>query len=275
MDSSSTINQNRTILNASENATLDLLLEVGQGHLISSWPAPGVDDDGKHRLLLQAKTLDEKYPGGLKTYVSNAKRLLEKSRVGANPFEGCNPSVPKGERLKVGTSQFREFEKLGKSVIADICFVLVAGGLGERLGYNGIKIELPIDITTNDCYLGRYCQHILSLQALARSLSQTNEKVPAIVDNEGKFTVTSEDSFEIATKPHGHGDVHMVLHTSGVAKKWVNEGRKWVLFFQDTNGLVFHSALAAIGVRFIFFQFQFNFFFVRNFVPNDFFLKYF
>ena len=27
-------------------------------------------------------------------------------------------------------------------------FVLVAGGLGERLGYDGIKLQIPIELTT-------------------------------------------------------------------------------------------------------------------------------
>lgn len=27
-------------------------------------------------------------------------------------------------------------------------FVLVAGGLGERLGYKGIKVAIPMDIAT-------------------------------------------------------------------------------------------------------------------------------
>jgi UDP-N-acetylglucosamine pyrophosphorylase len=32
-------------------------------------------------------------------------------------------------------------------------FVLVAGGLGERLGYSGIKIALPADMAREACFL--------------------------------------------------------------------------------------------------------------------------
>lgn len=32
-------------------------------------------------------------------------------------------------------------------------FVLVAGGLGERLGYSGIKLALPVDSASNKCFL--------------------------------------------------------------------------------------------------------------------------
>lgn len=33
----------------------------------------------------------------------------------------------------------------------------MAGGLGERLGYDGIKVALPIDLVTNTTYLEYYC----------------------------------------------------------------------------------------------------------------------
>jgi UDP-N-acetylglucosamine pyrophosphorylase len=32
-------------------------------------------------------------------------------------------------------------------------FVLVAGGLGERLGYSGIKLALPADLARGACFL--------------------------------------------------------------------------------------------------------------------------
>jgi UDP-sugar pyrophosphorylase len=43
----------------------------------------------------------------------------------------------------------------------DVCI----GGLGERLGYDGIKVALPAEITSGKCYLQIYCEHILALQA--------------------------------------------------------------------------------------------------------------
>ena len=43
-------------------------------------------------------------------------------------------------------------------------FVLVAGGLGERLGYNGIKVSLPTEILSDLSYLGFYVKKILAIQ---------------------------------------------------------------------------------------------------------------
>ena len=44
------------------------------------------------------------------------------------------------------------------------------------------------------------------------------------------------------------GDVHLLLHQSGKAAQWVAQGKKWVVFFQDTNGLAFRAIPAALGV---------------------------
>lgn len=72
------------------------------------------------------------------------------------------------------------------------------------------------------------------------------EKVPCLADNDAH--IATESAFKIQTKPHGHGDVHALLHSTGLAQKWLNEGRKWVVFFQDTNALVFKAIPSAIGV---------------------------
>ena len=70
--------------------------------------------------------------------------------------------------------------------------------------------------------------------------------VPAISDSNGSLAINDEGAVEF--KPHGHGDVHTLLHTTGTAKKFQEMGKKWLLFFQDTNGLVFHSVPGLLGV---------------------------
>ena len=41
----------------------------------------------------------------------------------------------------------------GVQAAGEAAFVLVAGGLGERLGYSGIKVALPTDLARNACFL--------------------------------------------------------------------------------------------------------------------------
>ncbi len=74
------------------------------------------------------------------------------------------------------------------------------------------------------------------------------EQVPSITDNDCHFAVMDKDPYQLETKPHGHGDVHSLLFLEGLTKKWLKEGRKWIVFFQDTNGLAFRSLPALLGV---------------------------
>jgi UDP-sugar pyrophosphorylase len=74
------------------------------------------------------------------------------------------------------------------------------------------------------------------------------EKVPSLLDNDARFALEENDNYEISTKPHGHGDVHTLLHQYGVVNKWVESGIEWIVFFQDTNGVVFRAIPAALGV---------------------------
>jgi UDP-sugar pyrophosphorylase len=60
------------------------------------------------------------------------------------------------------------------------------------------------------------------------------ELVPALMDAAARFAPNDKDPYEIQTKPHGHGDVHTLLHQSGLVSRWHSQGRKWVVFFQVT-----------------------------------------
>ena len=96
--------------------------------------------------------LDSSYPGGLTIYLSKARMLLKESADGLNPFEEYEAVVPEGESLSYdgeGTMPFTEAEQLGIQGMSDAVFVLVAGGLGEHLGYSGIKLSLETNICTN------------------------------------------------------------------------------------------------------------------------------
>lgn len=73
------------------------------------------------------------------------------------------------------------------------------------------------------------------------------EKVPAMINNEAHFALV-KDKLEIDTKPHGHGDVHTLIYTHGLAKKWEKEDKKWIVVFQDTNPFAFRSFPLLLGI---------------------------
>jgi len=70
-------------------------------------------------------------------------------------------------------------------------------------------------------------------------------KVPAMLDSAARF---SGKNGKIDTKPHGHGDIHTLLHQHGIVEEWANAGVQWVCFFQDTNGVIFRALPAVVGV---------------------------
>lgn len=72
-------------------------------------------------------------------------------------------------------------------------------------------------------------------------------KLPAILDNDCHLALR-KDKFLLLTKPHGHGDIHYLIYQTGLAQKWIDEGRKYMIQFMDTNALAFNCVLSTIGV---------------------------
>ena len=61
-----------------------------------------------------------------------------------------------------------KYEAKGLEELQYTGFVLIAGGLGERLGYSGIKIDLPVCTIEEDyCYLKYYAQYALACKQRA------------------------------------------------------------------------------------------------------------
>ncbi|KAK2974555.1 hypothetical protein RJ640_009777 [Escallonia rubra] len=288
-DINSNLRNNLSLLSPDQVELAKMLVGMGQGHLFDSWPEPGVEDDDKRAFFDQVARLNASYPGGLVSYIKIARELLADSKAGKNPFDGFTPSVPSGEVLSYGEDNFIQFEETGVRQAQDAAFVLVAGGLGERLGYNGIKVALPVESTTGTCFLQHYIESILALQDASCRLEQgareraipfvimtsddthsrtlqllesnayfgmqptqvkllKQEKVACLDDNDARLAVDPHNKYKIQTKPHGHGDVHSLLYSSGLLKTWHDAGLRWVLFFQDTNGLLFKAIPAALGV---------------------------
>ena len=53
--------------------------------------------------------------------------------------------------MTFGEDNFIQFEEAGVKEAQNAAFVLVAGGLGERLGYNGIKVKIFICEKPSNC----------------------------------------------------------------------------------------------------------------------------
>jgi UDP-sugar pyrophosphorylase len=120
-----------------------LYSDYGQEHLFherhfNSKSPPSM----RRQLAKQLEVLDQEYvDGGLGGYIKNVRTLLNNSRNNVNPLDGWQPtSLASGASLELGTPQYKEMEAKGLPELGSVGFVLVAGGLGERLGYSGIKV---------------------------------------------------------------------------------------------------------------------------------------
>jgi UDP-sugar pyrophosphorylase len=266
---------------------IDLLQRLNQQHLFADWDDNRTEDGdaalGEKRVFFeQVAQLDRTTPGGLAAYVSRARDLLQTSLQGTNPLEGWTPSVPEGISLTPFSNEYLNFEEIGKRELGRCGFILVAGGIGERLGYSGIKIALPYQTVTRASYIELYCQQILAIQSRygvegiklplaimtsddthARTvelLANNNyfglqrdhvtilkqEKVPALQSSNADIAKLSK--YIIDTKPHGHGDVHSLMYSSGTADRWKATGMQWCSFFQDPNSWGCRTLGGGVGV---------------------------
>ena len=266
---------------------INLLEEVGQNEIVSKLKK--VSKVEQKDFVDQVNELDKACRGGIKDYIKRAKVLLENSANKMNSFHDYKIEVPYDiPHIKVGNDEFYELEKLGFNELKTSVFVLVAGGLGERLGYNGIKIGLQTELLTLRPYIELYIESIKAYEDRVKKVEKVSSdwyipfcimtsgdthdktksflekhsnfgmkkdqiilikqnKLPAILDNDCHLAL-QKDKFLLLTKPHGHGDIHYLLYQSGLAQKWINEGRKYMIQFMDTNALAFNCVLSTIGV---------------------------
>ncbi|KAE8894398.1 UDP-sugar pyrophosphorylase 1 [Phytophthora fragariae] len=285
----------------SHDAVLSALQSWDQQELLSLLADKNKTDSALWRQVLH---FDGWYKGGVAGYLSTATKLYAELRGevadeqdAGDVWADWRPSNPAASAELAAVAEldsplFAELEQAGLANLGQCCFVVVAGGLGERLGYQGIKLRLPVETLTHTSYLEAYVQHLLAMQALANAQLQSpiqiplaimtsdstheatqsfltehknfgmaegqlvlikQEKVPCVDVIEGsaddgkpKLKLVVKDGL-LVMKPHGHGDVHTLLHTSGLAAKWLQEGKKYVHFIQDTNYLILNGALPMLG----------------------------
>ena len=58
---------------------------------------------------------------------------------------------------------------------------MVAGGLGERLGFSGIKVALPWQTSSGQTYLELYIRNILAMQQAASVSSGKSVQLPLAI----------------------------------------------------------------------------------------------
>ena len=272
---------------------IKLLKNQDQLHLFSDWNDIHQNVDQKCSFLNELLQFNQNYPGGLVEYINKGKFLLSQDNQTDDLDTDIKVGKPPVFDLSQLSYQYEYYESIGVKYLSRLAIVLVAGGLGERLGYQGIKIEIPFELVGRTTYLEHYCSIIKAIEEkysnngnlkipfvimtsndtnqLTRNLLEKNhyyglsDKQFFILKQQNVLTFLSsqahlakKSTYQMVTKPHGHGDIHFLIYQNNLIAKFLQRHFKYLLFIQDTNAQVFNAIAAYLGVS-VCHQIDFNY----------------
>lgn len=235
---------------------VDLLAAHGQGHVLQFWAGLGRKE--RANLLAQVEGLD--FVG-----LSRMKHVLAKvqSAFPADDIEPADVSKPSGRELEKARAAGEA--TLGKGQVGAI---LVAGGQGSRLGFEGPKGCFAIAPISGASLFEIHCRKILALERKHRCklplyvmTSRDNDAATrAFFSGNGYFGLSKErvrffvqgvwpalDAAghvildrpgHIFMSPDGHGGTLRALSESGMIKDMESRGLTTLFYFQVDNPLV-------------------------------------
>ncbi len=245
------------------------LLEThGQGHVLAFWDT--LDAARQEALLAQIATLDFAAIGRMQAMLQEAGRPAAAS----GSFEPAPVEVPEGDALATYVAKGEELLRGGK-----VAVLLVAGGQGSRLGYDGPKGAYPIGPVTDRSLFWFHARKILGLDLTYGThvpfyvmTSDTNDAATrAHFEENGYFGLPREDVFffvqgmwpaldpegkiildrpdHIFMSPDGHGGTLAALDRSGALADMARRGIEQVFFFQVDNPMVAIADPSFVGLH--------------------------
>ncbi|CCW70817.1 unnamed protein product [Phytomonas sp. Hart1] len=261
---------------------------LDQGHLFSGWPSSPTDYTAAHLALLrELHGLAAHYSGGVEQYIRTGRALLQVDSSGPGGYLALAqpPLLFSAPRLDTHGGPLSELEAAGAGLVARTAFVLVAGGVGERLGYAGAKVGLPVETATATTYLGHYLSWIRVLGGAGTAVvvmtsAETHAETAALLARvapdmpnvrllkqqtvfcfaDGEAHLARGADGGLLRKPHGHGDVHSLLyaatapdptdptHDIPIVQAWMKKGYRYVCFFQDTNATAVFTIPVSLAI---------------------------
>ena len=248
------------------------LLEAnGQGHVLKFWDQ--LDSAGREGLLTQIETIDF-------TSIKAMQQLLEKGESSTAP-EVIEPS-PVIELAEIEQRDKSEgLSELGGDAIGkgSVGVVLVAGGQGSRLGFDGPKGAYSVGPVSGASLFEIHARKVLALQekygadipfyimtsqlndAPTRAffaehnyfgLSPENvlfftQRMWPALDPDGKFLLDAPG--HIFVSPDGHGGTITALQQTGMLDDMERRGIKTLFYFQVDNPLVEVAEPRFIGLH--------------------------
>ena len=126
--------------------------------------------NAREHMADQILQFEKEYPGGLANYTQRIVRLIDEYVQNKTKYDEFKLKTPSTVHLTWDDLDFvRKTDQEGIPELKKCAFFLLAGGLGERLGYNGAKPCMNLDSISNISYLQLYCEYILAYQSLFSS----------------------------------------------------------------------------------------------------------
>lgn len=254
---------------------LEILKRCNQHQLIEHINSRGPCDE-VNELFAELKRLNNTIENGIESYYQKGYSLIYKQKE--SPLNQIQLHQPK-HLQHLALKQFEHFEDLSQNCMDRIGFVLVAGGFGERLGSNKIKIKLVCEVISQTSFLELYLSYMekfsengrkrlrLFLMTSEQTHQQTvdflktlkydhfldieikqQDKVFCFKDLDLNIAVDPQ-TLKLTLKPHGHGDVHTLLKNSDSLRIWREQNSiDYLYFFQDINPFSFAMLPSLVGV---------------------------
>jgi UDP-N-acetylglucosamine/UDP-N-acetylgalactosamine diphosphorylase len=243
--------------------TKRLLAEHGQSHLLAFWAE--LSPVEKRNLLAQIQELDLAQIDG---WVAELVRKPTSAPIGADITPPCSygpgPSDANQERV------YAKATALGEKLISagKVAALVVAGGQGTRLGFDGPKGDFPISPIKNKTLFELFAETIAAAsekyQTTCRWYIMTSPlnhaEILGIFDGHDYYGLDREDIFmfqqgtlpsldfdgrillvdkaNISRSPDGHGGTLRALYQSGALEDMKKRGIEFISYFQVDNPLV-------------------------------------
>ena len=245
---------------ASETEARSLLGEHGQEHLLRFWDR--LNEQDRRELLDQVETIDFGLMNRLaETWIHNEPAPETFERI--EPVPTLPPATPNDGKTREARDAGEEALRTGR-----VGLLLVAGGQGTRLGFDGPKGAYPIGPVTEKSFFEFHAEKIRNLQCRYACIlpwyimvSEANgaateaffqqhrffglEKKDVVffrqgmvpcMDADGKFLLDALG--HIAMNPNGHGGSIPAVVEKGIARDCHERGIDTLSYFQVDNWAV-------------------------------------
>ena len=245
-----------------EKSIIQTVYEVGQGHLFRWWDE--LDERSKNQLLEQLEQIDFSLLNRLRD------RCFDQARNGLLKQNLEPPEIIPIPKTETQMKTAEEAKQIGETFVQSgkLGIVVVAGGQGTRLGYDGPKGCYPISPVKKKSLFQMHAEKILAeSRAYGVTIpwyiltSESNEETTKLFFKQNRyFGLSSENVFfmkqqmlpaldetgkcildrkdHVFTSPDGHGGVLLAMVESGALEDMERRGVELLSYFQVDNPLI-------------------------------------